>query len=462
MARRVVEDMVTNGNKKKGKQIPIKEPSLFLKTLQQDLKKNPHIARPREEEDDDEGPSFSEEPVFKPRRDSFSKKWYALIAILIIGGGAFIFLSSQPQAIVVVSPKNELKDIDLIITAGKDSTTSDIAYTPLEENEEVVFTVPSTGAKEIDRRAQGQVLIFNSFSKTPQTLAARTRFQTPDKKIFRTSSAVKVPGYTVSGGKIVPGNIEVTVYADETGSEYNVGYVDLTLPGLASNATQFAKIIARSKTELTGGFSGKIKLYDEALLLKERQDREKALAGSLAQKIQAKIPEGSTLFSKAVGITYSYDVNDRVGEDKTDDQTVGVTVKAQARGMLLKTAELQALLAKTIYPEEKEALEVENLESLAFALSDEKILSQKTLGDIEFSLQGKSRFVWVVSNEIIQKALAGTPKNSDSYKEIFKTQFPTIISAQVENFRPFWMRHFPNDPSKIIIKKVIPGGDTPQ
>jgi hypothetical protein len=457
MPRRVVEDMIMKGGRKKGLQKPVKEASPFLRTLQKDLQKESHVrtSLPPQES------SFSDTPPFQPKKDSFSKKWYAFIAILIVVGGSFIYFSSRPLVMVTITPQNEVKDIDLLITAGKETTSADILYTLLEESEDVSFSIPSTGSKDIDRRAQGQIVLFNSFNKSPQLLAARTRFTDPSGKIFRISSSVKIPGYTVKAGKVVPGSIEVTIYADETGDEYNIGYADFTLPGLAGNPAQFAKIVARSKTEITGGFSGKIKLYDEALLLKERQDKEKILAESLTKKVQAKIPLESTLFSKAVAFSYVYEVNDRVGENKADEGTVAVTIKGSAKGMLLKTSELNALLAKSMYPNEKEALEVDNLSVIAFSFSDEGVLSQKVLGDIDFSLRGKPRFVWVIPDETLKKALAGTPKDTTSYKEIFKTRFPSIVSAKVESFRPFWMRHFPNDPSKIIIKKTLPETKTP-
>jgi len=462
MARRVIEDMIIKRNKNKGAQNPIKEPSSFLKTLQQDLQRESRMRGTLEQREPlrtpqpKEEPPFSNIPELPPQKDSFFRKWYAFIGLLIVIGAVFIYFSSQPFVVVAVTPKSEIKDINLLVTAGIEGAETDITYTLLEEKEEVSFSIPSTGSKDIDRRAQGQIVIFNSFDQKSQRLTERTRFEGTGGKIFRISNAVNVPGYTIKSGKIVPGSVEVTVYADATGAEYNIGYSDFTIPGLKGNATQFAKIVARSKTEMAGGFSGKIKLYDEAQLLKEKTAREKLFVESLTKKIQEKIPVETTLFSKAVDISFSYDVNDRGEENKPAESLVEVIMKGTIRGVLFKTNDLNILLAKNVYPEEKGTIEVEKLSDLTVAFSQEDALSQKTLGNLTFTLTGKTRFAWVIPDESIKKTLAGTPKDSASYKEIFKSRFSTIISARVESFKPFWIRHFPNDPSKITIKKVLP------
>jgi hypothetical protein len=461
MSPRVVEDMVPNkrGRKTAPPKASAKGPSPFLQSLQKDLQKE---SRARAGDVDSETSYTREEPSMYPpyveaprRKDSFSKKWYALIALIVFLGGSFIFLSSRPNVIVSVTPRNEIKPISLSATAQSVGASTTLAYTLLEEVEETSFTIPAAGSKDIDRRAQGQIVIFNSFSTSPQTLAARTRFEGTGGKIFRITSSVRVPGYTTKAGTITPGSIEVTVYADETGDDYNIGLSDFTLPGLKSNATQYAKIIARSKTEMSGGFSGKIKLYDEAALQTEKVAAEKKLSESLSTKIQAKVPADSTLFTKALAYTYAYDVNDRVDVNKADEP-VTVKLTATARGMLLKTADVYTLLARDSYPEVAEPIEVANLSEVIFTPSSPDALTQKTPEDITFTLTGDAHFVWAVATEAVQKALAGSPKDTASYQAIFKENFPTVISANVESFSPFWMRHFPNDPSTITIKRVIP------
>ena len=82
--------------------------------------------------------------------------------------------------------------------------------------------------KEIERRASGKIIVFNNYSTNSQRLIARTRFETLEGKIYRIRDAVVVPGISDKDGRKTPGSIEVTVFADEPGEEYNIGYTDFT------------------------------------------------------------------------------------------------------------------------------------------------------------------------------------------------------------------------------------------
>jgi len=125
----------------------------------------------------------------------------------------------------------------------------------------------------------------------------------------------------------------------------------------------------------------------------------------------------------------------------------------------LKTADVSALLAQKTYPEITEPIEVNNLSELIFTPTSPDVLAQKIPGDISFTIRGDAHFVWSISAEAVQKALAGSPKDPASYQAIFKDKFPMVVSANVESFSPFWMRHFPNDPSRITIKRDLPASN---
>jgi len=46
--------------------------------------------------------------------------------------------------------------------------------------------------------------------------------------MYRIDSSVIIPGYQKVNGKIIPGSIEATVYADQAGDGYNLKLADLT------------------------------------------------------------------------------------------------------------------------------------------------------------------------------------------------------------------------------------------
>src|ERR1039458_2607137 len=82
--------------------------------------------------------------------------------------------------------------------------------------------------------------VVHNVSKEPITLAANTRFETDDNLIFRTPQAITIPGRRGAAA----GTVEVTVVADQAGSQYNIGAAHLTLPGLAGNPTLYQGIYA--------------------------------------------------------------------------------------------------------------------------------------------------------------------------------------------------------------------------
>ena len=96
-------------------------------------------------------------------------------------------------------------------------------------------------------------------SSDPQRLITRTRFQSPEGLIYRIAESAVVPGKTTKNGVDTPGSIEVTVFADEAGDKYNIKKTDFTIPGFKSDASRFKNIYARSSTDMTGGFVGKMK-----------------------------------------------------------------------------------------------------------------------------------------------------------------------------------------------------------
>jgi hypothetical protein len=82
--------------------------------------------------------------------------------------------------------------------------------------------------------------VVNHVSTEPITLVANTRFETIDHLMFRAPQAITIPGKRGT----TDGTVEVTVVADQAGSQYDIGAAHLTLPGLAGNPTLYQGIYA--------------------------------------------------------------------------------------------------------------------------------------------------------------------------------------------------------------------------
>ena len=90
-------------------------------------------------------------------------------------------------------------------------------------------------------KASGSITVYNNYSTASVKLIKNTRFQTPAGLIFRVPADVVIPGKQGS----TPGQVTVTVFADQVGQQYNIGPTPrLTVPGLQSNAAMYAQIYA--------------------------------------------------------------------------------------------------------------------------------------------------------------------------------------------------------------------------
>ena len=96
-------------------------------------------------------------------------------------------------------------------------------------------------------RAFGVVTIFND-TNLSQRLIRTTRLQSPDGKYYRLTQEVNVLAKT--NGKA--GSVDVTVFADKPGAEYNLPPTTFKIPGFL-NDPRYNLIYGKSFTPMTGG-----------------------------------------------------------------------------------------------------------------------------------------------------------------------------------------------------------------
>ena len=130
------------------------------------------------------------------------------------------------------------------------------------------------------------MIIYNNFTSQNQKLIKNTRLETPEGLIFRIGESISIPGKKTENGKNIPGQIEIAVYADSAGDEYNIGLTDFTLPGFKNDPARYKSFYARSKTKMEGGFSGVIKTISKVELESMKDVLEENLKKSLASQFE--------------------------------------------------------------------------------------------------------------------------------------------------------------------------------
>lgn len=354
------------------------------------------------------------------------------------------------NATLKIVPQQTTMDLDFVFTAEKEASGQKIPFEVMTLSGVESTTIPATDVRHVERRASGRIVIYNDFNTYTQRLVKNTRFETPDGLIYRIRESVTIPGQHTKEGKELPGALEVTVYADLPGEKYNIDLVDFTIPGF-KGTRRYNGFYARSKTEMTGGFSGVVKVVSEEELKKTKEDLRQKLTKKLLESIHAQKPENFILFNGATVIVFG---DDEQGEEKdTDKTTVDIKQTAKLYGIIFNKDILSQRLAEKRISQldDNDSIIIINLEDLEFSLVDKDKFNPLEDEIINFSLKGNPTFVWKFDAEKLKEAIAGLPK--DKLKEVL-IDFPSITRAEVI-IRPFWKRSFPENIEDFIIETII-------
>jgi hypothetical protein len=368
-----------------------------------------------------------------------SKKWLYISGFIFVLATAFGISALFKSSEIKVSPKQETKSISETFIAKKDAVAG-LGFQTVSVSKDIEKTVKSTGEEKVDKKSQGRIIIYNNFSGQSQKLVATTRFQTPEGLIFRLVNPVTVPGKEVKDGKNVPGSIEVLVEADKPGISYNVGLKDFTIPGFKGDP-KYTSIYARSKTEMTGGFSGMQKTVSKDVLDQVESEMKIALENSLKGDITAQIP--SNFVSYPNGLIYEIEQTTQAPASSNDE--VVLKKKGRATAVIFdKSAITKSVLGKVMPDVETETVKISNIDSLEWKPTNAFSSSDK---EVSFTISGEAKFVWVFDENKFKEDLLGLSKKS---AKIIIANYPAISEAWIET-KPFWNQKIPLNPEKVTL-----------
>lgn len=385
--------------------------------------------------------------ITKRSRAPFILMWLIVMALIVF---LFIIFSTVfARATIDVLPKQGrvlLENEEFVAKTQVSTGELEFGLTTVEIVESATAT--ATGRREVKRKASGQITIFNNFSEEAQELIANTRFESPEGNIYRIDKAVMVPGVKTVEGKSVPGQLEVTVYADEEGAEYNIGLVDFTIPGFAGSP-RFAGFFARSKTPMTGGLVGQIKTVTE--------EEEERIRTELRQKLQSKNKDNQLkalegFIMPAGGVFTALESVPIVQTAETDSDKVKIEEKLIVTGVLFDKQKLGTFIASRFIPEYTgESVDIVNLEEIDFTINNKEDLEPVDLNQIDVTLNGNAHIVWTVDVEILKDSVRGL--KSGDFANII-SRFPAIESV-IPKFRPPWIRTVPDNVDKIKVHITV-------
>lgn len=370
-----------------------------------------------------------------------SKVVLIALAVLLLGAGtaAAVIL---PKAEVTVAAKTDPLNADLSTTFSAKAQTVDptgnvVPAKVIEVTKSSSKEVTATGTKDAGEKAQGEITIVNTLSKN-QPLVARTRFQSPDGKIFRIQSGVTVP----AGDKVT-----ATVVADEGGESGNLAAgTKLTIPGLGGTDA----VYGQADTALSGGTSTPTKQVSREDVTRAKDELGKQAAEAGLAEAKAKLAVGYTLNEQVAAVNViSSKVNPAVG---TTADKFTITGQVKISYFTYQDGDLQKLLKDDLKPKVPAGSGLVN-ENLRETFVPAQTSDDKLVG----TMQVQTATAKELSKDQIKKDIAG--KKPGEAEQALKG------SGQASNVRirlsPFWVTSVPKNEKKIDIRYSAAAAPSP-
>ncbi|MFA6338874.1 MAG: hypothetical protein WCW87_02365 [Candidatus Paceibacterota bacterium] len=375
-------------------------------------------------------------------------KYLLLIPATILIFFIFYFLLGKfNEVIVYINPRQETVQINNSFSAHSAPGSEVLSYNVVTINEEMIENVDPTGEKTGESQSRGRVVIYNNYSKASQRLVRNTRLETQDGLIYKIIDSVTIPGKTVANGKDVAGSIEVDALAESPGPDYNIGLADFTIPGFKSDPEKYKNFYARSKTKMTGGYSGLIKIVSDEKTTEVRNRLQTQLKDELIKKVKSQTPENFITFNNAQFFEFASD------DPILNGSTFTIKQSATVYALIFKKDDIMSIIAKSnIKNYDGLPIEMPDIQNANFELvtkQDKK--SQENLTPIwkrdviDFTLKGKTETLWKTDEDAFKKDLVG--KNRSELNSVV-SKYKGIKNIQVV-IKPFWLQTFPDDPQKI-------------
>jgi hypothetical protein len=375
----------------------------------------------------------------------------AIVFVSIFLFGLFLWFSSAYSSVLVkvTTISEEIVLDDTFVAISTEGAVKDgVVFKRMKIEETASLPITANESRTVSQKASGEIIVYNNFSQEPQNLISGTRFESPDGKIYKIDKAVTVPGRKTISGKIVPGSITVTVYAAEPGKEFNIGPTDFTLPGL-KDSPRFKSVYGRGKGDMSGGFSGEMKMVSPSDVAITKKKLEDDLREKLKAKIPIQIPAGYITYNDITFISFEDNSKD-IGSEWDGDK-VYLKMKGTSVSLIFEKKELASIIAKKKLPTlTNYNVHANDMESLVLRVAAAENLSTEDSKMFSFKLSGATKIVWDIDVENFKRDLLGIKK--ESYQDIFK-KYPTIDRAETV-FKPSWSRSFPDDVARINVELI--------
>lgn len=376
------------------------------------------------------------------------KPWlFGLIAVICVLAIIYAVSLVYAKASVVITPASVDIPVSGAYTAYENAAASGtLAYQIIQANAQTDETVAASIGPAVTTSAQGNIVLYNNYGAASQKIVAGTRLSSGNGLIYKTDSAVTVPG--IANG--VAGSVVVAVTAAAGGSSYNIpisalttnpSYGDFSVVAYKGTA-KYSGFYGRLNPDgagITGGSSGNQIIVASSTVASANQAMEQSLQKNLLAQAQALIPAGYIMFNNAYNINYA-----PTAASTTSSTTAVIGVQGSFYGIIFNTDALAEAIAPTQY---NSSFNPEDLQSAIFTITNPQAFSFTNGTALNFSLKGTMNLVGIISTTTLASQLAGISLAQSN--AIFKG-YGAIATAHATIF-PFWKHSFPSSPSRISV-----------
>ena len=364
--------------------------------------------------------------------------WFVALISVIFLFFAMSFLFST--ATITINPKIKDFVLNKTIVATKSTNTDVLSYDLVSLSGEEVKEISGGEEKDWEVYAKGSILIYNTFSASPQALSENTRLEGSNGKIYKTKNKVIIPGMLKNK---TPGKIGVEIYGEKAGEYFNSGPLDFKILGFKGTA-KYQKFYARSVGDITGGLIGKsrqVSDIDKENAIKELKD---ILFKKLLEKAKNQTPKNFVLLNNAAYIN--------IDEENIVPAKVlnnfSISIKGTFYGILFNKNKLEKeIINESLDKNENVDVFVSNIEDLSVASFDKSLITLDEVKEMTFNLSGTAKIVWNIDKEKLVADLLGKSKND--FNQIL-TQYTNINSANLI-IKPIWRSSIPNKSKSIKV-----------
>lgn len=377
----------------------------------------------------------------------FSGKFLGIFggAALLVALLALYFI--LPKAEISVQAKTEAVSQNLNIVADKGVSKIDFAQNKisaqlikLDKRQTKEFA--ATGQRQVNDKARGTLTIYNEYSSSAQALVEKTRFASGDGKIFRLTKSITVPGAKIQEGKIIASSIDAEVEADQPGGDYNIPAGRFTIPGF-QGTPKYSAFYAQSKSAMSGGASGLMKVVTQDDYNKAEDEIWKELQPSLDSEFKNQLPDGFKIIDGATKEEISSVESDAAAGATAEKFTM--TVKGTASAILFEEKDILEIIKKKLADKLNSDKEL-SLSADQFEYDISSI--DYSRGQINMRVNVSGKLVWKVDSNDLKRQIAG--QNEKAIRDIFAGH--SEVSEAKVVFWPFWVKSAPANLDKVIMQ----------